>query len=107
MFSARLKKLRTEKGLSQEDLAKIIGVKQQTVGGWETGRTEPDHQLTLKIADFFDVTTDYLLGRTNYKNVAITISTSRTVYREDDLPEQAIKEIENFKEFIRAKYSKK
>ena len=63
MFAERLKKLRTDKELSQEDLAKIVGVKQQTVGGWETGRTEPDHQITCKLADYFGVTTDDLLGR--------------------------------------------
>lgn len=65
MFAERLKKLRTDKGLSQEELAKVVGVKQQTIGGWENGRTEPDHQITCKLADFFGTTTDDLLGRSN------------------------------------------
>jgi len=63
MFAERLKKLRMDKGISQEDLAKIVGVKQQTIGGWEVGRTEPDHQITCMLADYFGVTTDYLFGR--------------------------------------------
>jgi Predicted transcriptional regulators len=81
MFAERLKKLRTDKGLSQEDLAKIVGVKQQTIGGWENGRTEPDHQITCKLADFFGVTTDELLGRENKllvpKNGIITMNDIR------------------------------
>ncbi len=64
MFADRLKQLRIDSDLSQEELAKIIGVKQQTIGGWETGRTEPDHQITCRLADFFNVTVDELLGRT-------------------------------------------
>lgn len=72
MFAERLKKLRTDKGLSQEDLAKVVGVKQQTIGGWETGRTEPDHQITCKLADFFGVTTDDLLGRKLLKGQIIS-----------------------------------
>jgi transcriptional regulator with XRE-family HTH domain len=63
MFPERLKQLRNSRNLSQDALAKKIGTAQQTYGHWETGRTEPDHATLIRIADFFGVSIDYLLGR--------------------------------------------
>jgi transcriptional regulator with XRE-family HTH domain len=65
MLPLRLKELRKQRHLSQRDLADKLQVAQQTIGGWETGRTEPNNELLSKLADFFGVTVDYLLGRTN------------------------------------------
>ena len=63
MFGEMLKKLRTEKGLSQEDLALIIGVSKSTIGMYETSNRMPKADTTLKkIAQFFNVTIDYLVG---------------------------------------------
>ena len=63
MLHERIKEEREKKNLSQSDLGKTIGVSQQTIGSWEVGRTSPDHELLSKLADFFAVTVDYLLGR--------------------------------------------
>ena len=49
--------------ISQKEFAKKLGVAQQTVASWEVDRTEPSHELLTDIADFFHVSTDYLLGR--------------------------------------------
>ncbi len=57
----RLKELRERRGLSQEQLAKIIGVDRTTIVKYETGASRPTRYLK-KIAHYFDVTTDYLLG---------------------------------------------
>lgn len=57
----RIKKLRESRGLSQEQLAKIIGVDRTTIVKYETGASRPTRYLK-KIAHYFDVTTDYLLG---------------------------------------------
>lgn len=57
----RLKELREKRGLSQEQLAKIIGVDRTTIVKYETGASRPTRYLK-KIAHYFDVTTDYLLG---------------------------------------------
>ena len=54
-----------KKGLSQLAFAKILGISQQTIGSWETGRTSPDLETLIKIASFFNVSTDYLLGVTD------------------------------------------
>lgn len=64
-FSARVKELRESRGLSQDALGKIIGVKRYSVYTYEKGRNYPDIPRLIALADYFDVTTDYLLGRTD------------------------------------------
>lgn len=64
-FSARVKELRESHGLSQEALGKIIGVKRYSVYTYEKGRNYPDIPHLIALADFFEVSTDYLLGRTD------------------------------------------
>ncbi|GAW91322.1 helix-turn-helix domain-containing protein [Calderihabitans maritimus] len=61
----KIKFLRTEKGLTQEELAKALGIARATLASWEINRREPDYSMLQKIADFFDVTVDFLLGRTD------------------------------------------
>lgn len=66
MFSDRLRCLRKDRGLTQQQLATHLGVSRSSVSGYENGRTiEPDHATLVRIADFFGVSTDYLLGRTH------------------------------------------
>ena len=62
MEKIRLKELREEKGLSQIQLAKEIGVNHRTISQYEIGVREPDIQTIKKLCKFFDVTAGYLLG---------------------------------------------
>lgn len=64
MIGNKIRELRKSLNLSQSELAKRIGVSQTTVTAWETGRAEPSGAYISSLADYFDVTTDYLLGRT-------------------------------------------
>ena len=57
--------LRKEKGITQEDLASVLGVTNQAVSKWESSTCCPDIQLLPKIADYFGVTVDYLFDRNN------------------------------------------
>lgn len=59
----RLKELRTIKKISQKELAAILHVPSNTYNQWENGKREPDYGMISKIADYFGVTVDYLLGR--------------------------------------------
>lgn len=59
----KLKELRKGRKITQDRLADIFGVSRSAVSMWETGASEPDHETILRLADFFNVTTDYLLGR--------------------------------------------
>lgn len=65
VFSKRLKKLRTQEGLSQAKLAEIIGVSQQAVGNWETEKNSPDHEVLMKLTEHFKCSMDYLLGKSD------------------------------------------
>jgi transcriptional regulator with XRE-family HTH domain len=61
----RLKKLRTEKGLSQQELSKQIGINRSTYARYETNDNQADYETLQKLADFFSTSVDYLLGRTD------------------------------------------
>ena len=66
MFSYRLKELRNKKsGLTQAKLAEVMNVSQQAVGLWERGKNMPSHELVAKLANYFNVSVDSLLGRTD------------------------------------------
>ena len=62
MLARRLKELRFRNEITQAQFAQALGVAQQTVGGWEKKNASPSYEFLKKIADYFNVTTDYLLG---------------------------------------------
>ena len=61
----RIKQLREEKGLSQRALAQKIGVSFKAVNFWESGKVEPSAKYICALADVFECTCDYLLGRSD------------------------------------------
>lgn len=67
-----LKKLRTEFKISQQQLADAIGVSQQSVNKYENQDVEPDISVLIKIADYFSVSVDYLIGRTSSPDFAVS-----------------------------------
>lgn len=66
-FGERLKKLRTSKRLTQEELGKIVHVSKVSISGYERGERSPDRETLTDLADYFEVSTDYLLARTDNK----------------------------------------
>ena len=68
MIGSRIKLLREELGLKQEELAKALSVSPSAIGMYERNLREPNNELTLKIADYFNVTVDYLLGKSEIRN---------------------------------------
>lgn len=64
----RLKALRKEKGISQLKLAMDLSMNQNTISRYETGEREADYKTLIKIADYFNVSIDYLLERTENPN---------------------------------------
>lgn len=73
IFSKRLKKLIVEKGITQKELADEIGVKQQTIAQYGNGETQPSLERIYDIADIFNVSIDYLLGKTEAKSTDIEL----------------------------------
>lgn len=68
MIGQTIRDLRKQRKISQTKLAKILHVSQQTVTAWETGKAEPSSSAISSLADYFNVTTDYLLGRPEKKD---------------------------------------
>ena len=67
MSTNRIKDLREDSDLRQTDVAEATGIDQRTLSNYETGKTNPDSFALIRLADFFDVSIDYLLGRTNLR----------------------------------------
>lgn len=102
----RLKEMRKQRGVSQTELSKSIGVAQPTYSGWESGKFQIDDESKIKLADYFGVSIDYLMGRDNVpqtvKGVRIPIYGSVPA----GIPLEAIENIEGYEEITPALASK-
>ncbi|EAG6788678.1 XRE family transcriptional regulator [Listeria monocytogenes] len=92
-----LKKLRKNENLTQDQLASKIGITRDTLANYETGRREPDFTTLKNIASYFEVSTDYLLGRDEIDN-----SDLLAAHIDNDLTEDERIEIEKYLKFIRS-----
>lgn len=95
----RIAELRKKAGLSQKEFAKKISVAQNTLCNWENEKRQPDNNAITAMADFFNVTIDYLLGRTNeniHKSQGIKIPVYGRVA--GGIPISAIEDILDYEE---------
>lgn len=65
MTFSRIRDLREDRDLNQETLAEMLGVRQTTYSKYELGKINVPVEMLIKIADFYDVTLDYLVGRSD------------------------------------------
>lgn len=65
MFKERLKELRIEKNLTQDKLAKLVGMSKMTISHWESGYCEPSIAQLIMLSNLFEVSVDYLVGKTD------------------------------------------
>ena len=65
-----IRDLREDRDLRQADVALAVGIDQRTLSNYETGKTNPDSFAIIKLADFFGVTADYLIGRTTVNEIS-------------------------------------
>ena len=106
-FGTRLRILRLQKDLTQADLAKSLGLGESTVSFYESDKREPDYRTLKQIANFFGVSTDYLLCQTNNPKRIIegeTVAAHRLDDPMDNLPPDAKKSLEEFQDYIFKKY---
>ncbi|MBQ8134430.1 MAG: helix-turn-helix transcriptional regulator [Clostridia bacterium] len=68
-----LRLLRTKNNISQQQLAEIIGVTQQSINKYENHKIEPDIQTLIKLAEYFNTSVDYLIGHTDIDHVIETV----------------------------------
>lgn len=105
MKGKRLKELREEKGLTQQQLGELVNLSQQTIGHYEVGRAKPDPDTLEKFADLFFCSVDYLLGRTDTRShEPKTIAAS---HDGEEWTEEELEDIEKFKEFVRSRREQK
>lgn len=106
MLESRLKALRIESGKTQEAVSEMLNIARGTYAHYELGKRRPDYDTLLKFADFFNVTIDYLLGRSD--NSAIRESmpeySSSCSIDVSGLPEEAVLQVKEYVEFLRQKY---
>lgn len=65
----RLKEIRKKRGITQLKLAMDLSISQNTISRYETGEREADYATLIRLADYFNVSTDYLLERTDNPNM--------------------------------------
>ncbi len=99
----RIRELRIQRGIQQKELAAILGIPANTYNQWENGKRQPDYQSLSKIADYFGVTTDYLLGRdtSDYNDVKVALFGG-----DGEVTDEMWDEVKQFADYVKAKYLK-
>lgn len=107
MFSQRLIELRKQTNLTQSDLAKKLGIPRTTYSNYENGNRQPDYETLEKIARYFEVTSDYLIGLSENKSENNKYVTFTDEYGE--ITEQEREALEKHLDYLRwqAKQDKK
>lgn len=79
-IGVRITKLRKDSRLTQQELADKLGITRAALSHYEKDRREPDSDTLVKISDFFDVTTDYILGKTDGNAKSKTVNSAYHEY---------------------------
>jgi transcriptional regulator with XRE-family HTH domain len=98
-IAIRLRALRKEKNMTQEELAKLINSTKANISKYETGKVEPNIETIRFFAEFFDVSIDYLLGESNVRHQHDVLAFHTT----EDLTEEEWEEIKSYVNYIRSK----
>lgn len=101
MFNEKLADLRKKRGLSQYKLADELGFSRGQIANYEQGKREPDFETLKKLAEYFNVTTDYLLGRET-ERVEIKNKDGYVIaaHAPKDMTPEQIEELERYAEYL-------
>lgn len=125
VLGKRLKQLRTENNLTQEEFGKPYNIKKSTVSQYESGSSRPDDELKKRIANDFNVSLDWLMGKSDIKETAEDLLSSITTndkinnkikenrietiaahFDDEEFTDDDLEDIKNFIEFMVAKKKK-
>ena len=101
-FDRILKLLRTEKKMSQQELADALGISKSSINLYERGERQPNFEVLETIADFFNVDIDYLLGRTTKTTKIINPNTIAAHFDGDEYTEEELDRIKEFAAFVKS-----
>ena len=93
MFGERLRNLREIKDMTQESASRELAISRGMLSNYELGKREPDYAMLCRLADYYHVTTDYLLG----------CETSRQIFEADGLTEEDMQVIQNMIDLLKKK----
>ena len=65
-FKERLKELRIERNITQQELGKLVNTSKMAISHWEKGHSEPSIAQLIILSDYFEVSVDYLIGKTDF-----------------------------------------
>ncbi len=99
-LSETLKTLRKENGLLQGHIADEIGISKAAYSTYEIGTREPNIKTLIRLANYYNVTVDYLIGK---EEKATSLTTLTTQFSSDEYTKEELKEISNFAEFLKTK----
>ena len=108
----KLRELREEQGISLDKLGEIFHVQKSSLSRIETGKQEPKADLINALADYFNVTTDYLLGRTEERHAkkerfqGVTTISAHRIGNIEQLPDEALDQLDDYIEYLKIKYEK-
>lgn len=108
----RIAKLRNSRGLNQEQLAKELNVSPSTIAMWETNKRALKDESIISLANFFNVSTDYILNGETLIPTPLNDENSKKIttiaaHIDDDVTEEQMDDILNYIEFIKQKHLKK
>lgn len=111
MLSQRLKQARTEKNYTQLQVADLTGIGNKTISDYERGITQPDAETIALFATLYDVSTDYLLGKSDEKKPRSPKITDEDIKvalfnGDKNVTDEMWEEVQNFAKYVQAKYKK-
>ncbi len=96
----RIKELRKSKHITQLKLAEILTTSQANISGWEIGKWEPDSRALAKMADYFGVTVDYILGRDYVSATSFPNSKDELFTKISTLSDEEVAKAKDYLDFI-------
>lgn len=117
IFANRLRQEREKLGLMQKEMAQKLDIPPNTYNGYETGKRSPNLEVAKHISDTLDISVDYLLGRTDKRNLhveeyckldeGVTTIAARRININEDLPDDAIDKINEYIQMVEMMYKNK
>ena len=108
MFCEKLKEIREKRGLTGKSITQQLHIAPATYSGWDHGKREPSFEMLVKLCRILDVSADYLLEiEEDTKPKASASVFGATIPRSgyDDLPDQALSELDRYANYLRSQYA--